>query len=101
MLTPTQIDILRALAKGAMIHRRDNDPNRSLSYLVLPGRGTSVVRRDTLDRLRTDRLVVEVGQAEAKNYARYEATERGLRAVNADRGKSDVPGRAAFHEAST
>ena len=78
-LSPTQWEILRALAQGAELHWRDGHQRKPVAYVVLE-RGTRAVRADTLATLCRRGLIEEV-ESEDSVFKRYLVTEAGRRAV--------------------
>lgn len=78
-LSPTQREILRALADGAELHWRSGHHRKPIAYVVLE-RGTRVVRADTLATLARLGLV-EVAERDDGVFRRYQVTESGRRAV--------------------
>ena len=78
-LSPTQWDVVRALARGAELHWRSGHRNKPIAYLVLE-RGTRVVRADTLAALVGHGLVEAVERHDSV-FKRYLVTEQGRRAV--------------------
>jgi hypothetical protein len=78
-LSPTQLEILRALDQGAELHWRDGAQNRPAAYLVLE-RGTRAVRADTLAALARRGLIAELERSDG-GFRRYALTEAGRRAA--------------------
>jgi hypothetical protein len=78
-LSPTQRDVVLALAQGAELHWRGGHQRKPVAYLVLE-RGTRVVRADTLATL--VRLgLVEAVDRDDEAFKRYRVTEQGRRAT--------------------
>jgi hypothetical protein len=78
-LSPTQLEILRALDQGAELHWRDGAQNRPAAYLVLE-RGTRAVRADTLAALVRRGLIEEVERSDG-GFKRFSVSEMGRRAT--------------------